>query len=111
MIARIVHDTRDGRDELTNAGYFLQVLEEVERTRGGSDGADVGAGDEGSLEGAMPWLVEEVFKMLVILVSWHRQLAPRKEGEDEGCVLSVRQVLELVEGEIEAAARIVHGAV
>ncbi|KAF4540871.1 uncharacterized protein LTHEOB_813 [Lasiodiplodia theobromae] len=111
MVASVVHDTRDGRDELTNAGYFLQVLEEVERTRGGSDGADVGAGDERSLEGTMPWLVEEVFKMLVILVSWHRQLAPREEGEDAGCVLSVRQVLELVEGEIEAAARIVHGAV
>ncbi|KAK0660152.1 hypothetical protein DIS24_g3308 [Lasiodiplodia hormozganensis] len=111
MVARIVHDTRDGRDELANAGYFLQVLEEVERTRGGSDDAGAGAGADEGLEGVMPWLVEEVFKMLVILVSWHRQLAPREEGEDAGCVLSVRQVLELVEGEIEAAAKIVHGAV
>lgn len=111
LIARITHDTRDGQDELNNAGYFLQVLEEVERTRRGSDNADAGAaGDEG-VEGVKPWLVEEVFKMLVILVSWNRQLAPREEGEDAGCVLSMRQVLSLVEDEIEAAAGIVHGAV
>ncbi|OJD29518.1 uncharacterized protein BKCO1_7900029 [Diplodia corticola] len=122
-LARVVADTRDGCDALANAGYFLQVLEEVAEQRarvgvtvmaGGVGGAGDDDEDGGTSDGLddLPWFVEEVFKIVVILVSWQRELEPRgggEEKEDEGCVMSTRQVVRLVEGEIEQAVKEVEG--
>ncbi|KAL1646290.1 ATP-dependent DNA helicase srs2 [Diplodia intermedia] len=128
ILDRVVRDTRDGTDALANAGYFLLVLVEVQRCcvlreeaearEDGGGGADAGGADEYNARlmerVSLPWMVEAVFKMIVILVSWQRPLVPRgkdEEGkeEDEGCVLSTEQLVALVEGEVEEAVKLVEG--
>ncbi|KKY26647.1 hypothetical protein UCDDS831_g01307 [Diplodia seriata] len=122
ILDRVVRDTSDGTDSLANAGYFLLVLVEVQRccvlweeaaAREAGGRADADSADDYNarlMEGvSLPWLVEAVFKMIVILVSWHRPLVPRGKDEDEGCVLSTEQLVALVEGEVEEAVKLVEG--
>ncbi|EKG09803.1 hypothetical protein MPH_13126 [Macrophomina phaseolina MS6] len=87
MFSRMARDTRDGRDTGANAEYLLQILEEASQYEANT----------------IPAVVEEMFKLLVILVSYRKP--PPSNYSSSKYVMTKKQVLHIVIRELREAVR------
>ncbi|GME41489.1 hypothetical protein GTA08_BOTSDO12812 [Neofusicoccum parvum] len=88
MFHRMARDTRDGMDTDANAEYFLQIIEEMP-----ADGLEV------------PFLAGEMFKLLVVLVSYRKPPPPAAKDESVQWVMTRQQILSIVAKEFRDAIR------